>query len=279
MVITLPNSDKDGRCAVNLLGGHGTLLFRSAIRWEAFQERLAANGRKRPDPHPLAGTDFSREMLVCVFQHGDAGNTFALRGASAAGDEAVVDIVMGYIIYRQRADPMLPNEPDGQFHLLFAYGHEAEVAQVIFEEIEKRIPDPLVGSHLPDNPADRLWPQKHRSLVSPLPQVQVLGSGMPLFERSVGLDEGAGVPEDHRRSERTRSDNPPMGTASQGLRGPESPRRILPSEDNRLSFRSRADSSGRSESRRDNTAMARGREVTIIRSPFAAALRAFPRLA
>lgn len=55
---------------------------------------------------------------------------------------------------------MFPNKPGRQFYLLFAYRHEAEVAQVLLEKRKKRFASPLVGSQLPDYSADRLWPQE-----------------------------------------------------------------------------------------------------------------------
>lgn len=87
--------------AVSELGNSGARLFRSAGEWSHFQHHLTALGWKSLD-NPLARVDFTRNIVACVFQYGDEGNTFKIRDAASDGKSALVDVAMGYVIYKQR---------------------------------------------------------------------------------------------------------------------------------------------------------------------------------
>ncbi len=96
-----------GDTAAAQLGTSGARIFRSEAQWTAFQERLVALGWAKPAESPLAKMDFASQMVVCVFEHGDEGNNFAVRSQTVDGKQAAVDLGMSYIIYKGKGPTVL----------------------------------------------------------------------------------------------------------------------------------------------------------------------------
>lgn len=84
------------------LGDHGVLAIRSAERWEAIQAELIALGWPPPVSKGTRKLDFTQQMLVLVYKNGDELDAFSLR-SYAAGEKPRLDVVMSYVIYKQRA--------------------------------------------------------------------------------------------------------------------------------------------------------------------------------
>jgi len=88
------------------LGSSGARVFRTAAQWTSFQDRLTALGWEKPADNALSKVDFARDMIVCVFENGDEGNTLNIRKATSDGKIADIDLAMSYIIYKQHGEPV-----------------------------------------------------------------------------------------------------------------------------------------------------------------------------
>jgi hypothetical protein len=78
------------------LGANGAKVFRSAPEWKAFLERLADLGWKKPADDPVVMTDFSKDMVACVFQCGDDWNKFGVRKAASDGKQGELEVGLGF---------------------------------------------------------------------------------------------------------------------------------------------------------------------------------------
>src|SRR5215217_130533 len=89
--------------AASALGASGCLLVESADRWTDLLAKLASLGWDRPADFPLAAVDFEKNAVVFLFDCGDEGNAFSLRGVAGDDKARDADVNMSYIIYKARA--------------------------------------------------------------------------------------------------------------------------------------------------------------------------------
>lgn len=92
----------DGANAASVLGRHGCLLIHSRERFDSLLGRFEKLGWARVPKDALANVDFEKEMVVGVFDCGDVANAFSLRNVDSKPGEPAVEILMSYIIYKQR---------------------------------------------------------------------------------------------------------------------------------------------------------------------------------
>jgi hypothetical protein len=92
----------DGGKAVALMGHQGCLVMRNEARWEEIRKRLMDAGWQPGDKSVLK-PNFDEQAAVLVFQHGDDGHKFSVRGQSGDADKATLEIVMSCVIYKARA--------------------------------------------------------------------------------------------------------------------------------------------------------------------------------
>jgi hypothetical protein len=90
--------------AAEALGHAGALDIRSKWRWDEFQKNLADLGWQKPAADSLADVNFDRDAILCIFGYVDEGSQFAVRQCLVGTDRVDVQIVMSYIIYKQRAE-------------------------------------------------------------------------------------------------------------------------------------------------------------------------------
>ncbi|MEK7468052.1 MAG: hypothetical protein AAB074_11605 [Planctomycetota bacterium] len=86
--------------AADVLGANGSRVFRNTTEWNAFLDRLAALGWKKPADDPLVMTDFSKNMVASVFQYGDDWNKFVVRKAVSDGKQGELEIGLSFPIQK-----------------------------------------------------------------------------------------------------------------------------------------------------------------------------------
>lgn len=90
--------------ARRVLGDHGCLSIRSALRWATVRHLLTELGWKPPEAMPFARPDFNKQMIVLVYKNGDVQDEFSVRRHDGQAKTPVLDIVMSYIIYKSRGE-------------------------------------------------------------------------------------------------------------------------------------------------------------------------------
>lgn len=85
-----------------ILGNAGVLLIRSAGHLKWVHEGLYEAGYPVPKGGPPFSVDFAKQAIAVVVHHGDEGNQFDVRPLAISENRTKLDVVMSYIIYKNR---------------------------------------------------------------------------------------------------------------------------------------------------------------------------------
>ena len=85
------------------LGSQGAWLIETAQRWDEVLKMLTARGINVENR--LGDIDWTKENIACVFHFGDEGDQFSVRNIGGDATTRDVDLLMSYIIYKQRGQP------------------------------------------------------------------------------------------------------------------------------------------------------------------------------
>lgn len=99
--LSAPLPDDGGR-PIQLLGRMGCLRISSMARYGEVLRRLADAGWQMPPQNASRVLYLDREDVIVLYHVGDEGDRFVRHAYSRKGDAGTLDLVMGYVIYKQR---------------------------------------------------------------------------------------------------------------------------------------------------------------------------------